>query len=126
MEAKMQTQEQNNYLSAKELVELGVNNLESTTSFKNSLTKSNEEVNFSYQGIDFKSKELTLLTCKSPETSSAFALNIMHDVCINQKLSAAYFSFGSIDYENIFSHLIAIDSKILMEKFGAEGFLSTI
>lgn len=116
MEAKMQTQEQNNYLSAKELVELGVNNLESTTSFKNSLTKSNEEVNFSYQGIDFKSKELTLLTCKSSETSSAFALNIMHDVCINQKLSAAYFSFGSIDYENIFSHLIAIDSKILIGK----------
>lgn len=115
-EGKMQTEVQKNYLSAKELVELGVDNLESITSFKNSLTKSNEEVNFSYQGIDFKSKELTLLTCKPSETSSAFALNILHDVCINQKIPAAYFSLESIYYENIFSHLIAIDSKILIGK----------
>ena len=122
-EDKMQTEEQNNYLSAKELVELGVNCIESTTSFKNSVSKPNEEVNFSSKGIGFKSLELSVLTCKSPETNSAFALNILHDVCINQKLPAAYFSFGSIDYENIFSHLIAIDSKILIGKIWC-GMLS--
>lgn len=116
MEGKMQTVEQKNYLSAKELVELGVDNLESTTLFKTSLSKPKEEVSFSCQGIDFKSKELTVLTCKSTETSSAFALNILHDVCITQKLPSAYFSLGSIDYENLFSHLIAIDSKILIGK----------
>lgn len=116
MEGKMQTEEQKNYLSAKELVELGVNYIESTTSFKNSVSKPKEEVNFSCEGIDFKSRELTILTCKSFETSSAFALNIFYDQSIKQKLPAAYFSFGSIDYENIFCHLIAIDSKILIGK----------
>lgn len=112
----MQTEEQKNYLSAKELVELGVNYIESTTSFKNSVSKPNDEVNFSSKGIGFKSLELSVLTCKSPETNSAFALNIFHDVCINQKLPAAYFSFGSIDYENIFSHLIALNSKVQIGK----------
>lgn len=56
----MQTEVQKNYLSAKELVELGVDNLESTTSFKNSLTKPKEEVDFQNLGIDFKSGEFSV------------------------------------------------------------------
>lgn len=57
MEGKMQTEEQKNYLSAKELVELGVDNLETTTLFNSSLSKPKEEVDFQNLGIDFKSGE---------------------------------------------------------------------
>lgn len=112
----MQTEEQKNYLSAKELVELGIDNLESTTSFKNSVSKPKEEVDFQNLGIDFKSGEFSVLTSNNYYDNSAFALNIFHDQSIKQKLPAAYFSFGTIDYENIFSHLIALNSKVQIGK----------
>lgn len=115
-EGKMQTEEQKNYLSAKELVELGVNYIESTTLFKSSLSKPKEEVAFQNLGIDFKSGEFSVLTSNNYYDNSAFALNIFHEQSIKLKLSAAYFSFGSIDYENIFSHLIALNSKVQIGK----------
>ena len=112
----MQTEEQKNYLSAKELVELGIDNLETTTLFKSSLSKPKEEVDFQNLGIDFKSGEFSVLTSNNYYDNSAFALNIFHDQSIKLKLSAAYFSFGSIEYENIFSHLIALNSKVQIGK----------
>ena len=115
-EGKMQTEEQKNYLSAKELVELGIDNLETTTLFKSSLSKPKEEVDFQNLGIDFKSGEFSVLTSNNYYDNSAFALNIFHDQSIKLKLSAAYFSFGSIEYENIFSHLIALNSKVQIGK----------
>lgn len=112
----MQTEKQNNYLTAKELVELGVDNLETTTLFNSSLSKPKEEVDFKSLGIDFKSGEFSVLTSNNYYDNSAFALNIFHEQSIKLKLSAAFFSFGSIEYENIFSHLIALNSKVQIGK----------
>ena len=116
MEVKMQKEEQKNYLSAGELIRFGIDCIDETVSFRSLKSEQQEEVSFSSLGISFNSGELSVLSSKNVCDNSSFTLNLLNDVTVKLGLPAAYFSIGSIDYENIVYNLLAMNTKVHLGK----------
>ena len=116
MEIKMQKEEQKNYLSAGELIRFGIDCIDETVTFRSLKSEQQEEVSFSSLGISFKSGELSVLSSKNVVDNSVFAFNLLNDVSVKQGLPTAYFSIGSIDYENIVYNLLAMNTKLHLGK----------
>ena len=112
----MQKEEQKKYLSAKELVAFGIDCIDETVTFRSLKSEQQEEVIFSSLGISFSSGELSVLSSKNVVDNSVFALNLLNDMSVKQGLPAAYFSIGSIDYENIVYNLLAMNTKVHLGK----------
>ena len=112
----MQKEEQKNYLSAGELIRFGIDCIDETVTFRSLKSEQQEEVSFSSLGISFNSGELSVLSSKNVCDNSSFTLNLLNDVTVKQGLPAAYFSIGSIDYENIVYNLLAMNTKVHLGK----------